>query len=244
MESPSLLRGARADVAHWVRRARAKAFLRDRWLLARSLTAYTEPRQDLIRLGSDYGGWWVPASLLGPDSVVYSVGVGEDITFDVELATRFACTVHGFDPTPRALRYVRSHTPENFVFIPVALWTSEGTLRLYAPATAAHVSLSVTDRDRTGDFLDVDCDTLAGFRRRFGHDTVDLLKMDIEGAEAAVLEWLIASSERPAVIAVECERYEPWWRTRRRLIALIQCGYTHVLGEGANHVFVRHDVDR
>lgn len=195
----------------------------------------------MVRLGSEYGGWWIPSAILSPASVVYSVGVGEDITFDVELIARFHCDVYGFDPTPRARLYVESQEPSGFVFVPMALWTTQGSVRLYAPATAHHVSLSVTDRDHTGEFLDVACDTLTGFRQRFEHDHVDLLKMDIEGAEAAVLEWLIDSSERPRVIAVECELHEPWWRTRRRLISLMQCGYYHVLGEGANQVFVRED---
>lgn len=231
----------RPAVASLWRRARAKAFLGDRWLLTKSLVAHTQARADMVRLGNEYGGWWVPSSILGPASVVYSVGVGEDVTFDVELASRFHCAVHGFDPTPRARLYVECQKPSCFVFVPLALWTTEGSVCLYTPGTAQHVSLSVTDRDRTGEFLEVACDTLTGFRRRFAHDHVDLLKMDIEGAEAAVLEWLIDSDERPRIIAVECELYEPWWRTRRRLISLMKCGYRHVHSEGANHVFVRED---
>lgn len=236
---PGEEQGLRATTAALKRRVWAKAFLADRWLLTKSLRRYTQPRDDMLRLGSDYGGWWVPTAVLGQDSIVYSVGVGEDTTFDVELSARFSCTVHAFDPTPRAGAHVRAQRPPRFVFAPIALWTFQGTLRLFAPATASHVSLSVNDRDGTGEFFEVACDTLTGLRGLYGHNHVDLLKMDIEGAEAAVLDWLIDSLERPGVIAVECELHEPWWRTRRRLLRLLGCGYVHVMGEAANHVFVQ-----
>lgn len=43
-----------------------------------------------MRLGSKYGGWIVPATLVRPDSVCYCVGVGEDISFDLALIERWA----------------------------------------------------------------------------------------------------------------------------------------------------------
>src|ERR1035437_6300471 len=33
-------------------------------------------RDDLVRLGSDYGGWWVPAADVKPDVVAYCAGAG------------------------------------------------------------------------------------------------------------------------------------------------------------------------
>ena len=39
---------------------------------------------ELERLGTDYGGWIVPQNMhLSSDSVMYSAGVGEDISFDL-----------------------------------------------------------------------------------------------------------------------------------------------------------------
>ena len=57
-------------------------------------------RDDLVRLGTDYGGWWVPRDLLGPESVCFCAGVGTDVSFDVALIETFGCTVLGIDPTP------------------------------------------------------------------------------------------------------------------------------------------------
>jgi hypothetical protein len=63
-----------------------------------------------VRLGTKYGGYEVPGAMpwLNADSVVYTVGVGEDCSFDIEFAARFGVRVHMFDPTPRALKHFSS----------------------------------------------------------------------------------------------------------------------------------------
>ena len=43
--------------------------------------------EETLRLASAYGGRTIRTDVrLAPDSVIYSVGVGEDISFDVNLA--------------------------------------------------------------------------------------------------------------------------------------------------------------
>ena len=59
-------------------------------------------KKDVKRLGSNYGGWsfYETKNLLGGN--VISAGVGEDVSFDVELIEKFSCRVFLVDPTPRA----------------------------------------------------------------------------------------------------------------------------------------------
>ena len=52
-------------------------------------------------LGTEYGGHTLATAGLHTGSVVYSFGVGEDVSFDVALIQRFGSIVHAFDPTPR-----------------------------------------------------------------------------------------------------------------------------------------------
>ena len=59
-----------------------------------------------VRLGSDYGGWWVPLDL-PVGSFCVSAGVGEDITFDLEIIETFDCSVLAIDPTPKAVTVQR-----------------------------------------------------------------------------------------------------------------------------------------
>jgi hypothetical protein len=59
----------------------------------------------LERLGSDYGGWYVPIDRLAPHSICYLAGVGEDITFDLALIAASAAM-----STPSIRRRVRPGT--------------------------------------------------------------------------------------------------------------------------------------
>ena len=63
---------------------------------------------DLKKFGTEYGGFYYPEGLpgLGPDSVIYCVGVGEDISHDLELASATGAKVHLMDPTPRSIEHV------------------------------------------------------------------------------------------------------------------------------------------
>jgi hypothetical protein len=48
-------------------------------------------------------GWIVPSAVLTSDEICYSAGLGEDGSFDLELANTYHCKVFAFDPTPRSL---------------------------------------------------------------------------------------------------------------------------------------------
>src|SRR5436305_14661221 len=60
-------------------------------------------RCERLYLGNERARWCVCPTNLSADSVVYSFGIGEDISFDLQLIDRFAVKVHAFDPTPRSL---------------------------------------------------------------------------------------------------------------------------------------------
>ncbi len=192
------------------------------------------PGVTMTRLGTDYGGWWVPLSQIEADSVVYSVGIGEDASFDVELALLTGCTVQAFDPTPRALSYLQELSNPAIVTHPFGIWDENGTIPLYLPENDAHVSLSVVDRFDTGRSFDLPVRTLRTAMAECGHDRIDLLKMDIEGAEKEVLDQLLESEIRPAILAVEFERIESPRRTLDRIHRLQTLGYVPVAVERNN----------
>ena len=57
---------------------------------------------DLIRLGSVYGGWNLLDKKNLTNSTILSCGLGEDASFDVEFAKKYSAKVIIVDPTPRS----------------------------------------------------------------------------------------------------------------------------------------------
>jgi len=56
------------------------------------------------KLGANYGGWYIPNDIkLDEDSIIYSGGVGEDISFDLLLSDKYNSNVILIDPTKRAI---------------------------------------------------------------------------------------------------------------------------------------------
>lgn len=183
--------------------------------------------------GSEYGGWGILRNSLGPDARVISVGIGEDATFDLALMAKYRCTVHAFDPTPKSVRWVRENIRDpNFIFHDEALSDRDGTLRLYLPLRDDFVSASLTPAGkRASRYIDVPAVTLGTLRAQLGFtDTVDVLKMDIEGAEYAVLSDALRSGSLHGVrqLLVEFHHYCPGFSaddTRTAVAALHNAGW-------------------
>jgi FkbM family methyltransferase len=145
-----------------------------------------------LRLGTENGGWTFNPESLTSKSVIYSAGIGEDISFDSALIERFDVTVHGFDPTPRSIQWVRSqHVSNKFVLHEYGIAPKDGELIFYFPENVDHVSLSTVKRARTTGKLVLPVRELSGIMSELGHDHIDLLKLDIEGSEYEVLENLL-----------------------------------------------------
>ncbi len=192
------------------------------------------------QIGTGYGSWVIPAGVLGEGAVCYCVGVGEDTQLDEELVRR-GHTVVGIDPTPRAVahaRRVRARLPE-YRFEPVGVWSTTGTARFYAPRDPAHVSHSILNLQGTAESFDAPVERVADLAARLGHERVDLLKLDIEGAEHEVLRDLAASPLRPRVLLVEFDQPVPLRRVRATCRSLRRLGYRPVDQQRWNTTWVR-----
>jgi FkbM family methyltransferase len=159
------------------------------------------------RYGSEYGGWWVHPVGMGPNSVVYSVGVGDDVTFDLSLIQTFGHRVHAFDPTPRSIAWMKDRQfTQMLEFRAIGLADFDGEAEFQPPANNAHMSYSIRSRTRgraDRPVLRANVMRLSSIMRLLGHEKVDLLKMDIEGAEYTVIQDLLKSRAFPGQILVE-----------------------------------------
>lgn len=149
------------------------------------------------RLGSEWGGFWVNTDLIPHGSAAICAGIGNDITFDVELICRFGCKIVGLDPTQRAIEHIHRNrmsgtiSAENYTFLPRALFGKTGEV-LYCHSfrsvwrQGGDESLSISLGDLLAKYPDV-----------------SIVKMDVEGSEFPVIQSLASIPDSVRQIAVE-----------------------------------------
>jgi FkbM family methyltransferase len=200
-------------------------------------------------MGNETAGWTVCPTNLSSKSVVYSFGVGEDISFDLELIQRFGLKVHAFDPTPKSIEWLNKQAlPSEFIFSPYGVADYDGLCKFLPPANEEHVSYTVLNRHTKRPAIEAPVRSLKTIMNDFGHDEISLLKMDIEGAEYSVLADLLASDIRVEQLLVEFHHRFPEVgvnKTKNAIKALNAAGYRifSVSPSGQEFGFLRpHDV--
>lgn len=202
----------------------------------------------LEKLGSAYGGWIVPTLDIPAGAVCYLAGVGEDITFDLALIERFNCSVFAFDPTPRAKLHAHKQAAQlsQFHFFDFGLWDAEGRFKFYAPANSEHVSHSVLNLQNSDKYFEAPCKRLSAIMREMGHSRIQLLKLDIEGAEYRVIDALVEDRLDIGIICVEYHAVhndadgEFPGQIKKSVARLCETGYALVAAEpNLNYTFVK-----
>jgi FkbM family methyltransferase len=167
-----------------------------------------EPNLNLPQrvLGSSYGGWAIPDNYLNSNSIAYTVGVGEDITFDLALVKEYGCKVFAFDPTPIAVEFMKkTRLPDELTFVPIGLGSTDGPETFFTPQVPGFHSFSRVIDPNEGKSSEISCETLTleSIITRLHHTRVDVVKMDIEGFEYDVIEQMISSRTRPQCLLIE-----------------------------------------
>lgn len=233
--------------------------------------SYLLPPEALIRLGTVYGGWNLPRSLmLLESSVCYLAGAGEDVSFDCELVRLFKCSACIIDPTPRAIRHFEELTHSvtakqkfsingsdtdfydvsqddltRLCFLPYGLAGQDSEQEFYYPSNVEHVSCSIVNLQKTTQSFRAQCYRLATLMAIQGDVRLDLLKMNIEGAEYEVIDDLVASNLIPATLLIVFdEGHTPMDelapdRISRYVMKLSEAGMRCVAIEGCNATFIK-----
>jgi FkbM family methyltransferase len=225
----------------------------------------------LLRLGTKYGGWTIPVDAgLTANSICYCAGAGEDISFDCALVERYHCQVRVIDPTPRAIqhfnnlekavksgqRFPVNNSTENYYsitaedfgrlrLVPVGLADRDTELKFYLPKNPAYVSCSTVNLQKTNEYFTAQCVRVSSLMQQLGDTSIDLLKMDIEGAEYAVILDLVATKRLPRVLLVEFdEAHTPMdgeanTRIKHHIKVLEDAGMRCIAVDGCNASFIR-----
>lgn len=134
---------------------------------------------------------------------VISAGVGKNVTFEIDLASRWKSHVLMLDPTPTGLDTVASlDLKEGLEYLPVGLAAKDGKASFAAPLRPEEGSYSITD-DADAERIEFECLSLETLMKRHDRKSIDILKMDIEGFEYSILDQLLVSGALVRQICVE-----------------------------------------
>ena len=151
------------------------------------------------------GNYLIHRVRAGSKPVIYSFGVGNDISFDVEAADLFGVPIFMYDPTPAVATFMKDYeSDERLKFTNEGIYSRDTEVKLYTSDKVLNSSLYPIHGK--GQHELVRCRTLSDFMAENGHDRVDLLKMDVEGVSDEVLGQIMDETDiRPAQIVTEFE---------------------------------------
>lgn len=165
---------------------------------------------NLTMLGTDYGGWIVDLDLIPHGSTVISAGVGEDISFDLELINKFSCNVVGIDPTPKSHKFINNHKElKNFYLIKKALTDKNNDIiKLFKNTNPNHVSESELKLHSSVSQYDYHLAETINLPFLFeNYHNISVIKMDIEGSEYSVIKNLHDVPDSVKQICVEFHHF-------------------------------------
>jgi FkbM family methyltransferase len=177
---------------------------------------------NFIWFGNDYGGFYICPDLLkknNDEKIIYSFGVGEDISFDIDIMKAFPdCKIYAFDPTPKSIEYVKKQNlPENMMFFPFGVSSKTGVEKMFLPKNKDHVSGSIIESSHLSNdnIINVKMKSMEDIIKENDHDYIDIIKMDIEGAEFSVIDKL--NFEKINCGQMLIETHERFFRNEKKL---------------------------
>lgn len=169
-----------------------------------------EPRLKIdIKLDiENYSNWNVVPALLKKGDIIYSFGICDDIGFELDVIKK-NINIFAFDPTPYSVNWIKKQKlPASFHFYPWAASATDGNFYLYPrlKKKGEKSTIMYTSHKEAGagdDGVKVEAFSLRSMADKLGHNEINVLKMDIEGAEYEIIDNLLKTNFRPRMLLVE-----------------------------------------
>ena len=84
------------------------------------------------------------------------------------------------------------------------------------------------------------CNRLTTIMEKLKHKKVDLIKLDIDGAEYLVLNDMLASGIKPKVLLVDFDQPVSVLKTYKMILKILNAGYNLAIRDMWNYTFIRN----
>lgn len=113
--------------------------------------------------------------------------------------------LHAFDPTPRSLDWIETQSlPEGFHLHSVGLSDQDGLMSFFVPTDDRKVNFSSYEAlSPTSGTVQCPVKRFKTIVSEFGHTSIDVLKMDIEGAEMVALPDILSGETEIGHLLIE-----------------------------------------
>lgn len=156
-----------------------------------------------------YDEWEFSPNYLGNDAIVYSLGVGDSIEFDLKIIDYYKALVFAFDPTPYAIEWLNKQIiPERLKFYPWAVSGKDGefsmTQRVNHKGQKSEIMWTeLLSHEHSDKIITVPSLTISSIMKELSHQKIDLMKVDVEGTEYEIIDHLIQYNIKPKQLLVE-----------------------------------------
>jgi FkbM family methyltransferase len=153
---------------------------------------------------------------------------------------RFGSKVYLVDPSPTGIKTMAlpENQSEDVFFFPIGLAGESGTLEFGEPSNPEEGSFTIADQNTKR--VQFQCTSVGDFMKKNGHTHLDLLKMDVEGCEYAVLDSIFREHLRIRMICCEFHHFLPGYSrllTLRYILRLRREGYSLIYKDHHDYTF-------
>jgi FkbM family methyltransferase len=197
--------------------------LRRRWFELRLNSLPLRPAPGVARVGSDYGGWNLPTGLIGDGWTCYCAGAGGDVSLDLELISRFGATVRSLEPVAEFVDAAIEEAAgeSRFSALQAAVATADGPLLMQRSHDVNSRSVSSVELYETSEYVELPGRTIGSLMTELGDERIELLKLDVEGAEYELMPTLDLRGLGVQVLGVQLHHVGSL-REARELLGLIR----------------------
>jgi FkbM family methyltransferase len=191
--------------------------------------------------------WHIDSSLIRKYPRVVAGGVGNDVSFELELAKSYGCKVVMYDPSETGVATARKTENQhaNVAFFPKGLAALGGAFEFSKPRDTNEGSFTIPDNSDKQEKVRFECVTVSQVLSEQNWTTAGLLKIDVEGFEYGILDNVMDNCPNVfSQICVEFHHFMPGIKltsTLRTIRKMQRNGYRIVHKSQCDYLFVRKE---